>query len=115
MGVGKWSDPGVQQKKEMYLIFSMENDHMHICLPYSVPVNTYCPGAIINCTPSSLKSAHVWMINYTVTLLINKQIEHMVTLMVLESQADLTKPPAFVPDLETDAVRWQRYHPFTEI
>lgn len=39
------------------------------------------------------------MINYIVTLLIDKLIEHMVTFTVLESQANLTKPPVFVPDL----------------
>lgn len=34
----------------------------------------------------------------------------MVTFTILESQANLTKPPIFVSDLETDAVWCQRYH-----
>ena len=50
------------------------------------------------------------MINCIVTLLINKLIEHMVMFTVLESQANLTKPPVFVLVLGTDAVWCQRYH-----
>ena len=50
------------------------------------------------------------MINCIVTLLINKLIEHMVMFTILESQANLTKPPVFVLDLGTGAVWCQRYH-----
>lgn len=69
-------------------------------------------GLIIISTPFSLKSASICMINYRVTLLINKLIEHMVTFTIVEShlEAQLTKPPVCVPDLETDVVWCQRHH-----
>lgn len=50
------------------------------------------------------------MINYIVTLLINKLIEHMATITILESQANFTKPAVFVPDLRTGEVWCKRYH-----
>ena len=103
--------PGQNRRKGRYLIFLIETDHIYIPQFATVSPSLHLSsGHIIISTPFSLKSAPAQMINCIVTLLINKLIEHMVMFTVLESQANLTKPPVFVLDLGTDAVWCQRYH-----
>lgn len=107
LGVGGSSVPRAELgQKGSYLLFLLKTHH----IPQFAIVRPsfYLSSGIINMsTPFTLQSAPAWMINYKVTLLINKLTEHMVMFTVLESQTNLTKPPVFVPDLGTDAV-WFR-------
>lgn len=94
--------------KGRYLIFLTDTDHIPQFAILSPSL--YLLSDVISSILFSLKSTPIWMINYIITLLISKLIEHMAMFTVLESQVNLTKPPVFVPDLGTDAIWCQKYH-----